>query len=150
MKKRKLMGGFNRFRLILTLIIAVVLPAAALIVLNFYQLRSFQRDKVLEATIHRDFQEVLAITEKSIDKKALSMVDDINSQLPSPELSNDEKEKALDELLTKNPTLAHAFIWEEHGMVLRSQPGQLSDQYVRKEQEYLAEMLPGWFDLEGK
>ena len=56
MKKRKLLGGFNRFRLILTLGVAVLLPAAALIVVNFYQLQTFKRDKVLEAAIHRDFQ----------------------------------------------------------------------------------------------
>ena len=74
MKKRKLMGGFNRFRLILTLGVAVLLPAAALIVLNFYQLRSFKRDKVFEAAIQRDFQEWLLISEKKIDKKAIETV----------------------------------------------------------------------------
>jgi signal transduction histidine kinase len=151
MKKRKLLGGFNRFRLILTLIVAVLLPAAALIVVNFYQLRTFERDKVLEAMIHRDFQEVLAITEKNIDKKALSMVEEVTNQLPSPDLSEEEKEKALDELLINNPTLAHAFIWDEQdGMVFRSQPSQLSDEYVRKEHDRLSEMLPGWFGIEGK
>ena len=76
MQKRKLMGGFNRFRLILTLALAVLLPAAALIVLNFYQLRSFTRDKVVEAAIQRDFQEMLLISEKKIDKKAIGMVEE--------------------------------------------------------------------------
>src|ERR1044071_46629 len=76
LKNLKLFRGFTRFRLLLTLGLAVVLPAAALILLNFSQLRSFQRDKVLQASIHRDFQEFLAITEKRINKKAYTMIDE--------------------------------------------------------------------------
>ena len=72
LKRRGLLGGFNRFRLMLTLGLAVLLPAAALIYVNFSQLRAFERDKVLEAAIHRDFQEMLAITEKKMNKKAIS------------------------------------------------------------------------------
>ena len=49
LKRRGVLGSFNRFRLMLTLGLAVVLPAAALIYLNFRQLRAFERDKVLEA-----------------------------------------------------------------------------------------------------
>ena len=57
-KRMKFLQGFTRFRLMLTLGVAVLLPAAALIVVNFYQLKTFERDKVLEAAIHRDFQRV--------------------------------------------------------------------------------------------
>ena len=55
LKKRNLLGSINRFRLMLTLALAVLLPAAALIYVNFSQLRSFDRDKFLQAAIHRDF-----------------------------------------------------------------------------------------------
>ena len=48
----KWISGLTRFRLMLTLIPAVVLPAAAPIYVNFSQLRAFERDKVLEAAIH--------------------------------------------------------------------------------------------------
>ena len=44
MKKRKFLRGFTRFRLMLTLGLAVLLPAAALILVNFNQLRVFERD----------------------------------------------------------------------------------------------------------
>ena len=37
-----------------------MLPAAALILLNFEQLKDIERDKALEAAIHRDFQQMLA------------------------------------------------------------------------------------------
>jgi hypothetical protein len=54
-------SGNKRFRLILTLELAVMLPAAALVYVNYHHLKSIERDKVLEAAIHRDFQQMLAI-----------------------------------------------------------------------------------------
>jgi signal transduction histidine kinase len=144
MKKRKLLGGFNRFRLILTLGVAVLLPAAALIVVNFYQLKTFERDKVLDAAIHRDFSEYLAISEKTIVKKAMSLAEDARNSFPSPNTTAQEKEKALDALLINNPSFAHAFMWDEKGIVFRTQPSQLSDEYVRKERDRFLEMSRSW------
>ncbi|MFY9619914.1 MAG: HAMP domain-containing sensor histidine kinase [Pyrinomonadaceae bacterium] len=144
MKKRKFLGGFNRFRLILTLGVAVLLPAAALIVVNFYQLKTFERGKVLEGAIHRDFSEYLAITEKAIVKKAISMTEDTRNSFPSPNTTAQEKEKALDALLISNPSLAHAFMWDEKGIVFRTQPSQLADEYVSKERHRFLEMSRSW------
>src|SRR3982074_1745480 len=95
-KRRGLLGGFNRFRLMLTLGLAVVLPAAALIYVNFRQLRTFERDKVLQAAIHRDFQEMLAITEKKINKQIYTMSEDARNLFPSPDADQAAKEKQLD------------------------------------------------------
>ena len=150
MKRRGLLGGFNRFRLMLTLGLAVVLPAAALIYVNFSQMRAFERDKVLEAAIHRDFQEVLAITEKKINKKVISMAEDSRNLFPAPGSEIEEKEKKLDEILANSPWLTHAFLFEDDVMVFRSQPGQMEDKYVHKEHEQMAESFHGWFGLEGK
>jgi signal transduction histidine kinase len=150
MKKRKFLRGFTRFRLMLTLGLAVLLPAAALIIVNFSQLRSFDRNKVLEATIHRDFQEVLAFTEKKIDKKALTMVEEARDNFPSPDTSTQEKEANLDALLTKSPWLTHAFLFDENGFVIRSQPQQMGDKDIQNERERINEVFRGWFGLEGK
>src|SRR5882757_3843282 len=106
-KRRNFMGGFNRFRLMLTLGLAVLLPAAALIYVNFAQLRAFERDKIMEAAIHRDFQEMLAITEKRINKKAYAMAEEVRDQFPAPGIDAAEKEKQLDLILSKNPNLSH-------------------------------------------
>src|SRR2546430_9300758 len=149
-KKRNLLGGFNRFRLMLTLVVAVLLPAAALIYVNFSQLRSFERDKGLQAIIHRDFQETLLITEKKIDKKAYNMVDEVRDSFPSPDTNPQEKEKKLDLVLSKSPWMAHAFLIDEKGLVMRSRPEQMTDKYVRDEHEREAEIFGGWFGLEGK
>src|SRR5438045_9727200 len=103
LKKKNLVGGFNRYRLLITLGLAVLLPAAALIFVNFLQLRHFQRDKVLEATIHRDFQEMLAISEKKIDKKAIAMAEEARGHIPKPDLSVPEKKKRLNALPVATP-----------------------------------------------
>ncbi len=151
MKTRKFLRGFTRFRLMLTLGVAVLLPAAALIILNFSQLRSFERNKVLEATIHRDFQEVLAITEKNIDKKAYTMAGEARGVFPSPDLDGPEREKQLELLLAKFPWMAHAFLYDEKGIVtMRSRSEQMSDKYIREEHDRQAENFRGWFGLEGK
>src|SRR2546425_3024322 len=149
LKKRKLQS-FTRFRLMLTLGLAVLLPAAALIYLNFRQLRAFERDKVLEAAIHRDFQEMLAITEKKINKKVYTMTEDVGNQFPSPDSEAQEKEKKLDLILAKSPWLSHVFLFDEKSYLFRSQPQQMSDKYFREEHERIAETYHGWFTMEGK
>src|SRR2546425_4955981 len=149
-RSRKFLGGFNRFRLMLTLGLAVLLPAAALIYINFSELRHFQRDKVLEAYIHRDFQEMLAITEKKIDKKVYTMAEEARDLFPSPDSDPQEKEKQLDLILTKSPWVSHAFLYDEKGLIYRSQPQQMSDKYIREEHEHMPESYRVWFSSEGK
>ena len=149
-KNLKILRSFNRFRLILTLGLAVLLPAVALIYVNFSQLRTFERDKVLEAAIHRDFQELLAITEKKINKKAYTMVDDARQMFPSPEADPIEKEKILNKILSRCPCFSHAFLFDEEGMTFRSQPYQMADKEFREEHYRSAESYRTWFTTEGK
>ena len=150
LKKRSFLGGFNRFRLILTLGLLVVLPAAGLIYVNYRQLRDFERDKVLEAAIHRDFQEMLAITEKRINKKAYIMADEVRESFPSPDLEPAEKQKKLEAILKKNPWLSHVMLFDEKGFVMNSQPEQMRDKDFRQEHERMTESYRGWFGMEGK
>ncbi|MGI9064802.1 MAG: hypothetical protein ACR2HX_00120 [Pyrinomonadaceae bacterium] len=134
----------------LTLGLAVVLPAAALIYLNFSQLHAFERDKTLEAAFHRDFQEVLAITEKRINKKAVAMTEDVRNLFPSPDADPLEKEKQFQLILTKNPWLSQVFLCDEKGFLFHLQPRFMGDKQIRKEQEQMAESYRGWYKLEGK
>lgn len=151
LKKRKLVGGFNRYRLILTLGVAVLLPAAGLIYVNFSQLREFERDNFLEAAIHRDFQEFLAISEKELNKKAYGMVDDARDQFPTADASVDEKDQKLDEILSHCSCFLHLFVFDaEKGIVLRTQPNQLDDEYVQEEHESAMDAYKAWFKVEGK
>ncbi|MGH9931545.1 MAG: sensor histidine kinase [Pyrinomonadaceae bacterium] len=149
MKRRKFLGGFSRFRLMLTLVLAVLLPAAALIYVNVSQLRALERDKVLEAAIHRDFQEMLAITEKKINKKAYTMAEESRDLFPSPDTDAVEKEKKLDLILSNSPWLAHVWQFDEKGFVIRSQPQQMADKDFREEHERMAESYR-WLGSEAK
>src|ERR1700704_6559235 len=101
LKRRKFLGGFTRFRLMLTLGLAVVLPAAALIYVNYSQLRAIERDKGIEAIFNREFQDVLAFTEKKINKKAYTMTEEVRDLFPSPDADTQEKERKLDLILAQ-------------------------------------------------
>ena len=125
LKKRKLLGSFSRFKLILTLGVAVLLPAAGLIYVNYSQLRSFERDKVLEAAIHRDFQERLALTEKRMNKKLYSMVDETRDLFPSPDSDQLEIEVKLEEILAKNRWMSDIMFFNEKNLDLHSQPDKI-------------------------
>jgi signal transduction histidine kinase len=135
----------------LTLGLAILLPAAALIYVNYYHLKSIQRDKKVEAIIHRDFQYALAVSEKKLNQKAYSMTEEVRGQFPSPDDSETDKEKQLDLILSKNPWMAHVFLFDgEKGLVFRSQPQQLGDRYFCREHDNLKETISGWFGMEGK
>ena len=139
LKKRNLLGGINRFRLMLTLVLAVLLPAAALIYVNFSQLRSFERDKFLQAAIHRDFQEALAITEKRMSKKAYSKVDDVVGMFPTAKNDDVEKKTKLDEIFSKCSCFDHAFMFDGADLTFETDPNQMNDKYVREEHERMVE-----------
>ena len=58
----------DRTRTLLTLELAIVLPAAALMAFSIWNLKHIQRDKAIEAAIQRDFTYVLKIRrEKDLD-----------------------------------------------------------------------------------
>jgi len=149
-KRRQFWSG-NRFRLMLTLELAVMLPAAALIYVNFHHVKSIKRDKRVEASIHRDFQYMLAACEKNTNDKIYVMVEGVRDLLPSPDKDADEKAKEMDLILSKNPWLAHVFLFEAgKGILLRSQPKQMSDKFFQEEHQHLNGLFGGWFGMEGK
>ena len=150
-KRKKFWRGNNRFRLMLTLELAVMLPAAALIYFNFHYLDSIKRNKRVETLIHSEFQYVLAVSEKKINQKIYSMTEELRDLFPSPETDTDsERERKLDLVLAKSPWLAHVFLFDaEKGLLLRSQPQQMGDKDLREEHESLTVMYRGWFSLKG-
>src|SRR5437867_11859619 len=74
----------ERTRLILTLELAVVLPAAALVILSAWHLLHIQRDRAVAAAIQRDISQVLAISGKAINQKAYEQLDDVRGGFPGP------------------------------------------------------------------
>jgi signal transduction histidine kinase len=149
LKQLKFFRGVTRFRLMLTLGLAVLLPAAALIYVNYSQLRAFQRDKVLQAAIHRDFQEMLAITEKRINQKTYTMLEETRDKFQGVGSLAPEREKRLGQVLSKFPMFTHVMLADEKSFQAQTQPSQMSDKYVKEEHEKLAEYR-SWLSGEGK
>src|SRR5215813_456160 len=89
-----------RFRLVLTLGLAVVLPALTLIIVNYQHVKSIQRDRKVEALIHRDFQYLLSISAKKMASKAYAMTEDGRAAFPADTDSDDEKRRKLDLILS--------------------------------------------------
>lgn len=136
-----------RMRLILTLELAVVLPAATLVFLSAMHLKTIQRDRAVEAAIQRDFSQVLAISEKQINHKAYDLVDDVRSEFPSP---GEACSVNLDRVLAANPYIAHVMLYDpKQGFVFRSQPYRLKNDPAFSEQaEHMSRMVEGWWKLE--
>jgi signal transduction histidine kinase len=134
-------------RLMLTLELAVILPAAALVILSAWHVKQIQRDRQIEAAIQRDFSQVLAISEKQINHKAYELVDDMRADLPVP---SEACGPTLDKILAEYPYVAHIFVYSpESGMVFRSQSSRLkSDEAFRNEADNLNKMFEGWLKVE--
>jgi signal transduction histidine kinase len=128
------------------LMLAVMLPAAALIVFGVYYLRSIQRDKAIEAAIKIDHQQVLAIAEKRIDEHAYEVAEAASAKFPSVDNFGE-----IDSFLKTHPNIAHAFLWTGKGMLkFRSQPSQMRDPQSCTESAKLSSDVGGWWDIEGK
>ena len=147
-RRERLLSGNTRSRLLITLGAAVVLPALTLIYVNFQHVKSIQRDKKVEALIHRDFQYILSITEKKTNQKAYTMVDEAKGRFPHDDDSDGDKRKKLAALLADTPWFSHAFIYDadkgDKGLVLQTQPNVKEAQ-----RERLTKMYNGWFGMEG-
>ncbi len=139
----------EKTRLLLTLELAVVLPAAALVVLSAWHVLHIQRDRAVEAAIQRDFSQVLAISEKQINHKANELIDDVRTELPPP---SEACAATFDKILAAHPYAAHIFIYSpQHGIVFRSQSDRLKNESgFRDEAEYLSKMYEGWLKMDFK
>ncbi len=86
----------------LGLMLAVLLPAAALMVASVLHLKSIQREKAVEA-VQRDYQQVLAIAEKRIVDHAYEITEDIKTSF---DINHPDK---LNGFVAAQPDVAHAF-----------------------------------------
>ncbi len=128
----------------LVLMLAVLLPAAALIIGSVIHLRSIQRDKAIEAVIQRDYQHVLAIAEKRIVDHAYDVVQDDKASFPQEPCV-----QSLKAFLTTHPDIAHTFVWSEKGkLILASQPARMGDPDFEQESAKLSSTLGSWFEAE--
>jgi signal transduction histidine kinase len=127
----------------LVFMLAVMLPAAALIAVSAGYLRHIQRGKMLEAAIRLDYEHTLKIAEKRIIERAYDTSETVSANFP--DVDNPEE---LDTFLTAHPEIAHAFIWSGKGnFELRSQPARMTDPDFEEENRKLADNLGRGFAL---
>src|SRR5271170_3524573 len=133
---------------ILMLMLAVMLPAAALIGFSVFYLRNIQREKVIEAAYQVEYEHTLAIAEKQINERAYDMADDARMQFPDMDSSDADQ---LDSFLTAHPDIAHAFLWtgKDH-FIFRSQPSRMSSGAFCAEHQTLVSDYADWWNMDGK
>jgi len=137
----------ERTKTLLTLELAIVLPAAALMGFSIWNLKHIQRDKAVEAAIQRDFQHVLKIAEKKSWHQANDLVTPIRKEFPNPDDGPQIKAK-LEGLLLAHPEYAYAVLYDKKSnqLVSRMQPGRAQDQafcgFTQEDINMLASWLP--------
>jgi signal transduction histidine kinase len=138
----------DRTRTLLTLELAIVLPAAALMSFSIWNLKHIQRGHAIEAAMQRDFAEVLRIAQKKSWEKAYDMTLPIRKEFPVPE-DGDKVKAKLDQLLLEHPEFSYAALYDKKSnmLVTRMQPGHDMDAdicgYTQDEMNMLASALPG-------
>jgi signal transduction histidine kinase len=127
----------------LVFMLAVMLPAAALIVASLSYLRHIQRGKMVEAAIQLDYQHILKIAEKRIVERAYETSEKASTNFPDVDHAEE-----LDTFLTAHPEIAHAFLWTGKGnLAFRSQPDRMTDPDFQAENKELSSELRDTFDI---
>jgi signal transduction histidine kinase len=119
----------DRTRTLLTLELAIVLPAAALMGFSIWNLKHLQRSEAVEAAIQRDFSHVLKIAEKRAWHQANDLVTPIRTQFPNPAQDHAAIKSQLEHVLMGNPEFAYAVLYDKDSnlFVSRSQPARDHD-----------------------
>ncbi|MDX6461553.1 MAG: two-component system, OmpR family, phosphate regulon sensor histidine kinase PhoR, partial [Acidobacteriaceae bacterium] len=139
-------GRWSERPRMLVLMLAVMVPAAALIVASVWHLRDIQRKKEIEAVIQRDYQQVLALAEKRIDERAYRISEEIRDKFPDADQPDE-----LETFLTAHPNVSHAFLWTGKGRLdFQSQPGQMDDPEFHEESKALSSDIATMFDSEAR
>ncbi len=124
--------------------LAVMLPATALVVASVVYLRHIQRDKIFDASIKDGYQQTLALAERRIDDRAFEIAEKDQAAFPDVDDSD-----GLDAFLRAHPDITHAFIWAGKGeMTFRSQPDRMTDPEFRESSKKFADGMQMWWDLE--
>jgi signal transduction histidine kinase len=133
---------------ILMLMLAMMLPAAALVVFSAFYLRNMQREKVIEAAYQVEYEHTLAIAEKQINERAYDMADSARMQFPD---LDDSDADGLDSFLTAHPDITHAFLWtgKDH-FVFRSQASRMSSGAFCAEDQTLTSDFANYLNMDGK
>ena len=119
----------DRTRTLLTLELAIVLPAAALMGFSIWNLKHLQRSEAVEAAIQRDFSHVLKIAEKKTWHNAIELITPVRNAFPNAEENHASIKAGLERLLSEHPEFAYAVLYDKKNNLFlsRTQPGRDHD-----------------------
>jgi signal transduction histidine kinase len=139
----------DRTRMLLTLELAIILPAASLMAFSIWNLHHIQRDKAIEAAIQRDFAHILMITEKKTWMKAGDLLAPVRKEFPCAEEGSKIKAD-LDRLLAAHPEFLFAILYDKDNdlWVWRAQPGSDMDEALHQRIADAVANTKKWFPLE--
>lgn len=139
----------DRTRMLLTLELAIILPAASLMAFSILNLRHIQRDKAIEAAIQRDFTVVLHIAEKKTWMKASELLTPVRKEFPCPEEGSKIKPE-LDRVLADHPEFLYAILYDKDDdlWIWRSQPGRDMDEAFRRRVADATAIANKWIPVE--
>jgi signal transduction histidine kinase len=141
----------DRTRLLLTLELAIMLPAALLLFFSISNLHHIQRDKAIEAAIQRDFSYVLRIAEKKTWHKAADVLTPVRKQFPCADDGAKIKSQ-LDSILAAHPEFVYVILYDkDHDLFTwRFQPAREADEAFRKRMTDTMTMTSKWLPLEAE
>jgi len=140
----------DRTRMLLTLELAMVLPAAALMGFSIMNLKHIQRDQAIEAAIQRDFSYVLKIAEKASWKKAIDLLAPVRKEFPNPDDGDSKIAMRLGEILREHPEYAYAVLYDKktNRFLTHMQPGREHDEIFCAHTEEEFKTMSSWLPLE--
>jgi signal transduction histidine kinase len=136
----------DRTRTLLTLELAMVLPAAALMAFSIYNLKHIQHSEAIEAVLQRELNNVLRYAQKKSWEKGYNMVLPIRQEFPTPGDGSQIKAK-LGRVLSDHPEFSYAALYDKKAdmLVTSMQPGHTDAiicGYTQDEMDLLAKWLP--------
>ena len=141
----------DRTRTLLTLELAIVLPAAALMAFSVWNLKHIQRDKYIEAAIQRDFSYVLKIAEKKSWIKANDLLAPVRKEFPGPDDGEAKIDARLQQILSEHPEYSYALLYDKKSNLLltRAQAGREHDAGFCALAEETIKGMKTWLPIEG-
>ncbi|HWZ26501.1 MAG TPA: histidine kinase dimerization/phospho-acceptor domain-containing protein, partial [Verrucomicrobiae bacterium] len=120
----------DRTRTLLTLELAIVLPAAALMGFSIWNLKHLQHSGGFEAAIQRELSHVLKIAEKKTLHRAIELTTPVRTAFPNPDEDHAAIKAKLDHLLSAHPEFGYALLYDKKNNLLlsRMQPAREQDQ----------------------
>jgi len=140
----------DRTRTLLTLELAIVLPATALMAFSIWNLKHIQRDQAIEAAIQRDFTYVLKIAEKKSWHKANEQLEPVRNEFPSPDEGESKIQARLGQILSEHPEYSYALLYDKNSNVLltRAQAGHEHDMGFCALAEETIKSMKAWLPVE--